>query len=56
MIELNSLSHDPIDLCANGRRFATGQLFLIDQTEWAMRIERVLDVNPADFASQTGGV
>lgn len=56
VIELNSLSQDPIDLCANGRRFATGQLFLIDQTEWAMRIEHVLDVNPADFASQTGGV
>lgn len=55
VIELNSSSEDPIHLCANGQRFATGQLFLIDQTEWAMRIERVLDVNPADLAFQTGG-
>ncbi|MGD1058475.1 MAG: FliM/FliN family flagellar motor switch protein [Solirubrobacteraceae bacterium] len=56
VIELNSTLEDPIDLCVNGQRFATGQLFLIDQTEWAMRIEHVLDVDPADFASQTGGI
>jgi flagellar motor switch protein FliN len=56
VIELNSTLEDPIDLCVNGQRFATGQLFLIDQTEWAMRIEHVLDVDPADFAPQTGGI
>lgn len=56
VIELDSFSEDPIDLCVNGQRFATGQLFLIDQTEWAMRIEHVLDVNPADFVSQTEGI
>ncbi len=55
VIELNRSSEDPIDLCVNGQRFATGRLFLIDQTEWAMRIERVLDVDPADYVSQPGG-
>jgi flagellar motor switch protein FliN/FliY len=56
IVELNRSSEDPIDLYVNGQRFATGRLFLIDQTEWAMRIERVLDVDPADYASQTGGI
>ncbi|MGP0102144.1 MAG: FliM/FliN family flagellar motor switch protein [Solirubrobacteraceae bacterium] len=55
VIELDRSSEDPIDLCVNGRRFATGRLFLIDQTEWAMRIERVLDVDPAEYVTQTGG-
>ncbi len=55
VIALNRSSEDPIDLCVNGQRFATGRLFLIDQTEWAMRIERVLDVDPADYVSQPGG-
>jgi flagellar motor switch protein FliN/FliY len=56
VIELDSASDAPIDLCVNGHRFATGQLFLIDQTEWAMRIEHLLDVNRAVLASQTGGI
>ncbi len=56
VIELNRSSEDPVDLCVNGQRFATGRLFLIDQTEWAMRIERVLDVDPADYVTQTGGI
>lgn len=56
VIELDSFSDAPIDLCVNGQRFATGQLFLIDQTEWAMRIEHVLDVKSAVLASQTGGI
>ncbi|HZK74738.1 MAG TPA: FliM/FliN family flagellar motor C-terminal domain-containing protein, partial [Clostridia bacterium] len=55
VIELNRSSEDPVDLCVNGQRFATGRLFLIDQTEWAMRIEHVLDVDPADYVSQIGG-
>jgi len=55
VIELDRSSDDPVDLCVNGCRFATGELLLIDQTEWAMRIERVLDVNPADYVTQTGG-
>jgi flagellar motor switch protein FliN/FliY len=44
VIELDRAADDPIDLYVNGRRFATGQLLLLDQTEWAIRIERVLDV------------
>jgi flagellar motor switch protein FliN len=55
VIELDRSSEDPIDLCVNGQRFATGRLFLIDQTEWAMRIEHLLDVDPADYVTQTGG-
>lgn len=53
VIELDRAADDPIDLYVNGRRFAIGQLLLLDQTEWAIRIERVLDVeiNPRDFAS-----
>jgi flagellar motor switch protein FliN len=44
VIELDRAADDPIDLYVNGRRFATGQLLLIDQTDWAIRIENVLEV------------
>lgn len=54
VIELDRSSEDPVDLCVNGQRFATGKLFLINETEWAIRIERVLDVNPVDYVTQTG--
>lgn len=56
VIELDREADDPIDLYVNGRRFATGQLLLIDQNEWAIRIEHVLDVNPADLTSHEGGI
>jgi flagellar motor switch/type III secretory pathway protein FliN len=51
VIELDRAADDPIDLYVNGRRFATGQLLLVDQTDWAIRIEHVLEmeVNPTDF-------
>lgn len=55
VIELNRSCDDAVDLCANGRPFATGELLLIDEREWAMRIERVLDVDPADYVTRTGG-
>jgi flagellar motor switch protein FliN/FliY len=54
VIELDRSQEDPLDLCVNGRRFATGRLFLVNQTEWAMRIERVLDVSPAELATPAG--
>jgi flagellar motor switch protein FliN len=54
VIELDRASHDPVDICINGRRFATGELFLIDQNEWAIRIEQVLDGDPAEYVSPTG--
>ncbi len=44
VIELDRAADDPIDLYVNGRRFATGQLLLVDQTDWAIRIENVLEV------------
>ncbi len=47
LVELDRLADDPIDLYVNGRRFAVGRLLLIDQTEWAVRVERVLDPNAA---------
>jgi flagellar motor switch protein FliN/FliY len=55
VFELDRLSNDPVDLCVNGQRFATGELLLIGQAEWAIRIEQVLDVDPADYVSQIGG-
>lgn len=56
VIELDRASDDPIDLCINGQRFATGQLLLIDQTEWAIRIEHVFEVDPAaDYSSRASG-
>jgi flagellar motor switch protein FliN len=54
VIELDRAADDPIDLYVNGRRFATGQLLLLDQTEWAIRIERVLDVELGSDAGPSG--
>jgi flagellar motor switch protein FliN/FliY len=54
VIELDRFPEDPVDLCVNGKRVATGELVLIDETEWALRIDRVLNVNPADLVSRTG--
>ena len=51
VIELDRAADDPIDLYVNGKRFATGQLLLVDQTDWAIRIEQVLDLNPAEYTS-----
>jgi flagellar motor switch/type III secretory pathway protein FliN len=45
VIELDRAAEEPIDLYVNGRRFATGQLLLVDQTDWAIRIEHVLEVD-----------
>jgi len=55
VIELDRAADDPIDLYVNGRRFATGRLLLIDQTEWAVHIEQVLDAEAAYAASHEGG-
>jgi flagellar motor switch protein FliN len=43
VVELDHAADDPIDLYVNGRRFATARLMLIDEAEWAVRIEQVLD-------------
>jgi flagellar motor switch protein FliN/FliY len=55
VVELDRLADDPIDLYVNGRRFATGRLLLIDQTEWAVQIEQVLDPDAAYATSHEGG-
>lgn len=55
VIELDRAADDPIDLYVNGRRFATGRLLLIDQTEWAVHIEHVLDPDAAYATSSEGG-
>ena len=56
VVELDRAADDPIDLYVNGRRFATGRLLLIDQTEWAVQIERVLDPDAAYATSHEGGI
>ena len=55
VIELDRAADDPIDLYVNGRRFAIGRLLLIDQTEWAVHIEQVLDPEAAYATSHEGG-
>jgi flagellar motor switch protein FliN/FliY len=46
VIELDKLADDAIDLYVNGTHFATGRLVVVDGTDWAVRIEQVLD--PSD--------
>jgi flagellar motor switch protein FliN/FliY len=55
VVELDLGAEDPVDLCVNGQPFATGQLLLIDETEWAVRIDRLLDVNLLGGGGGGGG-
>jgi flagellar motor switch protein FliN/FliY len=43
VVELNRSPDEPIDLYVNGTRFATGRLVVVDGTDWAVRIETVLE-------------
>jgi flagellar motor switch protein FliN len=43
VVELDRQADDAIDLYVNGTRFATGRLVVVDGTDWAVRIEQVLD-------------
>ena len=45
VVELDKQADDPIDLYVNGTHFATGRLVVVDGTDWAVRIEHVLDPN-----------
>jgi flagellar motor switch protein FliN/FliY len=57
VLELDREADDPIDLFVNGRRFATARLLLIDGSEWAVRIEQLLE--PAAALGETshqGGI
>jgi flagellar motor switch protein FliN/FliY len=43
VVELDKQADDAIDLYVNGTHFATGRLVVVDGTDWAVRIEHVLD-------------
>jgi flagellar motor switch protein FliN len=43
VVELDAGADEPIDLYVNGRRFATGRLMVVDGTDWAVRIEEILE-------------
>ncbi|WP_028058561.1 FliM/FliN family flagellar motor switch protein [Candidatus Solirubrobacter pratensis] len=45
VVELDRQADEPIDLYVNGSKFATGRLVVVDGTDWAVRIDHVLD-NP----------
>jgi flagellar motor switch protein FliN/FliY len=45
VVELDKQTDDAIDLYVNGTHFATGRLVVVDGTDWAVRIEHVLDVD-----------
>ena len=42
VVELDRAADDPVDLFVNGKRYAEGQLVLLDGNEWGLRVERVL--------------
>ena len=52
VVELNQAADEPIDLYVNGTRFATGRLMVVDGSDWAVRIETVLE--PAAGCSAEG--
>jgi flagellar motor switch protein FliN/FliY len=45
VVELDKQADDAIDLYVNGTHFATGRLVVVDGTDWAVRIEHVLDIS-----------
>ena len=45
VVELDKQADDAIDLFVNGTHFATGRLVVVDGTDWAVRIEHVLDMS-----------
>jgi flagellar motor switch protein FliN/FliY len=52
VVELDRQAEEPVDLYVNGSRFATGRLVVVDGTDWAVRIEHVLE-NP-DGRNESG--
>ncbi len=52
VVELDRQADEPIDLYVNGRRFATGRLVVVDGTDWAVRIEHVLDQTKSSIESR----
>jgi flagellar motor switch protein FliN/FliY len=52
VVELDKQADDAIDLYVNGTHFATGRLVVVDGTDWAVRIEHVLD--PSENTTDSG--
>jgi len=52
VVELDKQADDAIDLYVNGTHFATGRLVVVDGTDWAVRIEHVLD--PSETNADSG--
>jgi flagellar motor switch protein FliN/FliY len=52
VVELDRQADDAIDLYVNGTRFATGRLMVVDETDWAVRIETVLPTTNRTHESQ----
>jgi flagellar motor switch protein FliN len=52
VVELDRQADDAIDLYVNGTRFATGRLLVVDETDWAVRIETVLSTPDTTHESQ----
>jgi flagellar motor switch protein FliN/FliY len=56
VVELDKQADDAIDLYVNGTHFATGRLVVVDGTDWAVRIEHVLDrTNDTDSGMEVAG-
>ena len=56
VVELDKLADDAIDLYVNGTKFASGRLVVVDGTDWAVRIEHVLDnTNDSDSGMEVAG-
>ena len=56
VVELDKQADDAIDLYVNGTHFATGRLVVVDGTDWAVRIEHVLDrPTTADTGMEVAG-
>jgi flagellar motor switch protein FliN/FliY len=51
VVELDKQADDAIDLFVNGTHFATGRLVVVDGTDWAVRIEHVLDTSETNSDS-----
>jgi flagellar motor switch protein FliN/FliY len=56
VIELDQPADAPLEVLVNGYRFALGRLVLMDGTDWAIRIERVVAEPSAQETTIRGGV
>jgi flagellar motor switch protein FliN/FliY len=56
VVELEPSVEEPLEVLVNGYRFAVGRLVLVDGTDWAIRIERVIAEPAAQEAAIQGGV